>query len=178
MPFWSRWTLGGLGLLLIGPVAHAEAQRFAPLSCTQGFAVYCYVDDNSRALGFDPQGGANYVVNLLQGAGVPFDSESAVAIRLSIYSVNLRSIGDPSLGSSTNAVTITLECVRVTDQGLLVLWRDLLYGGYEGVTAQYIINEVQAYTTGLVKSLALDYHRDVARKSASSEPQPVSARQD
>lgn len=141
-------------------------EQFASLAPARSFAAYVYADENSTSLGINSQRAADYVAGLLNQGGAATDPESGTYFRVCIYSTALRNIYDRAQVVNTHAVTIMIECFRTSENGRELIWRDLNYGGYGGVSADYIVNEIQTTIEKSVAAFCADYARD--RKSGVS----------
>jgi hypothetical protein len=139
--------------------AHGSEQ-YASLAPVRSFSAYAYADGNSTSLGIDAQRAVDYVAGLLNQGGVATDPESGTYFQVYIYSTALRSIYDRAQVVNTHAVTIMIECFRASESGRELIWRDLNYGGYGGVSADYIVNEIQATIEKSVAAFCADYARD------------------
>lgn len=135
-------------------------EQYARLAHIRSFAAYVYADDNSTSLGINSQRAVDYVASLLNQGGVATDPESGTYFKVGIYSTALRNLYDRAQVMNTHAVTITIECFRVTSNGHEMIWRDLNYGGYSGVTADFIVNEIQSTIENSVAAFCADYAQD------------------
>ncbi len=144
-------------------------EQYARLAPIGSFAAYVYADENSTSLGIDAQMAADYVAGLLGKGGITTSQDSGTFIQVCIYSTALRNIQDRAQVMNTHAFTITVECIRPTENGHEMLWRDLHYGGYTGMSAEFIVNEIQSMIDKSVNAFCGDYARD-RRSGTSAEP--------
>ena len=166
-----RTFLATLLLLALVPTV-ASATRYGSLQGVDAVHPSVTVNPDAVALGLAPEAVTGLVQGVLTAEGVPTSREATHRLVVLVDALTLDAVPDPQLTTDTHFCVVRLYLVRDRAEGALVLWEDMVYGGWSLQGRARVRGEVEGWLRDLGRDFALDYFRDVAGARAEAAVLP------